>query len=100
MSQLTQRVGLHPGSSIDCVTEETISWHLEPHHSCTTWSSVNTHPELETVMRTVTDLECLDGLHHLERHPRYLHWMAVIVADWKTCIKENLNLIYCREEMH
>ena len=91
LSQLTERVGLHSGSCIDGVSKETISWHLEPHHGSTTWTRVHSNTKLETIVGTVADLEGLDSLHHLERHSGNLHGVTVIVADWKTCIKEILN---------
>ena len=98
LSQLTERVGLHSGSRVDRVSKQTISWHLETDHGSAAWTRVNPNTKLETIEGTVTDLECLDCLHHLERHPGNLHGMTVIVADWKTCIKEEFLIDFTTEK--
>ena len=44
---------------------------------------MNPYPQLQPLARHVADLEGPDGLQQLERHPRNLHGMSVIIPDWQ-----------------
>lgn len=39
-------VALHAGGCVDSVTEQTVAWHLDAHHTRHHWPCVDTHPDL------------------------------------------------------
>ena len=50
-------IGLHPGGGVDGVPKETVARHLDAHHSRYAGPGVETDPDPQLVLLSVSDLE-------------------------------------------
>ena len=80
MTRLTQSVGFHTWSRVDCITEETIAGHLEADHAGHARSRVQSDAQFQLVAGTVAHTESGDGLQQTQRHASDFPRVGVAVA--------------------
>ena len=73
-----------PGGCVDCVPEEAVPGHLDPHHPGHAGPRVQTNPHRQLLLSSVADLKLANLLEDFQRHPCYFPGVSVLIWLWKT----------------